>query len=88
MNKQVKVLMEDHIDDYIRENIEDIWYLDLIDELSYYGSRNTDRVIAFGLCLLHNIDNYRYKVSENEDIKDIGFKYYQMGDHGVPTMID
>ena len=88
MNKQVKVLMEDHIDDYIRENVEDIWYLDLIDELSYYGSRNTDRVIAFGLCLLHNIDNYRYKVSENEDIKDIGFKYYQMSDHGVPTIID
>ncbi len=88
MNKQVKALMEDHIDDYIRESVEDIWYLDLIDELSYYGSRNTDRVIAFGLCLLHNIDNYRYKVSENEEIKDIGFKYYQMGDHGVPIEIE
>ena len=61
MNKQVKSLLEDLIDDYIRENVEDIWFMDLIDELAVYGRQNTDRAMAFGLCLIHNIDNYRYK---------------------------
>ena len=84
MNKQVKSLMEDHIDDYIRESVEDIWFQDLIDELSYYGTRNTDRVFAFGMCLLHNIDNYRIRIKEEEKIEDIGFKYYKIGINGIP----
>ena len=41
MNKQVKSLMEDLIDDYIRESVDDIWFLDLIDELANYGLRNS-----------------------------------------------
>ena len=88
MNKQVKSLMEDIIDDYIRDSVEDIWFPDLIDELSYYGTRNTDRVFAFGMCLLHNIDNYRMRVKEKEEIQDIGFKYYKMGTNGTPYEVE
>jgi hypothetical protein len=88
MNKQVKALMEDIIDDYIRDSVEDIWFPDLIDELSYYGTRNTDRVFAFGMCLLHNIDNYRMRVKEKEETEDIGFKYLKIGDNGVPYVIN
>ena len=88
MNKQVKALMEDIIDDYIRDSVEDIWFPDLIDELSYYGTRNTDRVFAFGMCLLHNIDNYRMRVKEKEEIEDIGFKYLKIGNDGVPYEIN
>ena len=88
MNKQVKSLMEDLMDDYIRENVEDIWFLDLIEELSSYGTRNTDRAIAFGLCLIHNIDNYRIQAKEIEAEKeDIGFKYYKLDHNGVPKII-
>jgi hypothetical protein len=88
MNKQVKSLMEDLMSDYIRENVEDIWFLDLIEELSSYGTRNTDRAIAFGLCLIHNVDNYRIqaKAIETETI-DVGFKYYQLDRNGLPKII-
>ena len=88
MNKQVKSLMEDLMSDYIRENVEDIWFLDLIEELSSYGTRNTDRAIAFGLCLIHNVDNYRIqaKTIEAETI-DVGFKYYQLDRNGLPKII-
>ena len=89
MNKQVKSLMEDLIDDYLRESAEDIWFIDLIDELANYGLQNTDRAMAFGLCLIHNIDNYRMQASEiEEEVKDLGFKYYKMGYNGVPMQIN
>ena len=88
MNKQVKSLMEDLMDDYIRENVEDIWFLDLIDELANYGTRNTDRAIAFGLCLIHNVDNYRIQAKEVQaEEADIGFKYYKLDRNGVPKLI-
>ena len=88
MNKQVKSLLEDLIDDYIRENVEDIWFMDLIDELAVYGRQNTDRAMAFGLCLIHNIDNYRLQVSDQEEEKDLGFRYYKMGWNGIPTQMN
>ena len=43
--------------------------------------------MAFGLCLIHNIDNYRMQASIKEDVKDIGFKYYEMGYNGIPKQI-
>ena len=87
MNKQIKSLLEDLIDDYIRESIEDIWFLELIDELANYGLQNTDRAMAFGLSLIHNIDNYRLQVTEKEEKTDLGFKYYKMGYKGIPTQM-
>lgn len=88
MNKQVKSLMEDLMDDYIRENAEDIWFMDLLDELSAYGTKNTDRAIAFGLCLIHNIDNYRIQAKPKEEEIDIGFNKYVRGKDGVPRLVD
>tara|TARA_R110000824_G_scaffold247088_3_gene436228 strand:+ start:3390 stop:5207 length:1818 start_codon:yes stop_codon:yes gene_type:complete len=88
MNKQTKALLEDLIDDYIREHGKDIWFIELIDELANYGLQNTDRAMAFGMCMIHNIDNYRMKVGKKEEVKDLGFKYYKMGDNGVPTQIN
>jgi hypothetical protein len=88
MNKQVKSLLEDLIDDYIREHADDIWFLDLIDELANYGLRNTDRAMAFGICLIHNIDNYRTQASKKEEeIVDIGFNYYKLNSRGIPVKI-
>jgi hypothetical protein len=88
MNKQVKALLEDLIDDYIREHVKDIWFMDLIDELANYGLRNTDRAMAFGICLIHNIDNYRMRVQEKQDVLDIGLKYYKRGINGTPIKIN
>ena len=88
MNKQVKSLLEDLIDDYIRENVRDIWFLDLIDELANYGLQNTDRAMAFGICLIHNIDNFRMRVHEKEEVIDIGLKYYKRGRNGIPIKMN
>jgi hypothetical protein len=88
MNKQVKALLEDLIDDYIRENIKEIWFLSLIDELANYGLQNTDRAMAFGICLIHNIDNYRMRVQEKEETIDIGLKYYTRGLNGTPIKLN
>ena len=89
MNKQVKALLEDLIDDYLRESVKDIWFIDLIDELANYGLQNTDRAMAFGICLIHNIDNYRMQASAREDeIKDIGFKYYKRAYNGIPIQLN
>ena len=82
------VYEEDLIDDYIRENVEDIWFMDLIDELAVYGRQNTDRAMAFGLCLIHNIDNYRLQVSDQQEEKDLGFRYYKMCWNGIPTQMN
>ena len=88
MNKQVKSLLEDLIDDYIRENVREIWFLDLIDELANYGLQNTDRAMAFGICLIHNIDNFRMRVHEKEELIDIGLKYYKRGRNGIPIKMN
>ena len=88
MNKQVKALLEDLIDDYIRENIKEIWFLSLIDELANYVLQNTDRAMAFGICLIHNIDNYRMRVQEKEETIDIGLKYYTRGLNGTPIKLN
>ena len=81
--------MEDLIDDYIRESSEDIWFLDLIEELTSYGTKNTDRAMAFGICLIHNIDNFRRQARQKEEkVKDIGFSKYRRGPNGMPIKVD
>ena len=78
MNKQTKAVMEQYIDDYIKTNVDDIWFIDLLNELADYGTRNTDRAIAFGLCLIHNVDVHAIQAREvNEKSKKLGFVYYR-----------
>ena len=78
MTKDVKSLMEELIDDYIKTSIEDVWFMELLNELADYGIRNTDRVFAFGMCLIHNIDNHRKHVIDTEEKnKSIGFVYFK-----------
>ena len=78
MNKHTKAVMEQYLQKYVEENTGDIWFMDLLDELANYGVRNTDRVIAFGLCLIHDIDIYEKSVKFGEsEVNNIGFVYYK-----------
>jgi hypothetical protein len=52
MTADVKGYMENLIRDYIDDYCEYIPSIELLNEISDYGSRNTDRVISFGLALL------------------------------------
>lgn len=90
MNKQVKAHMEDLIEEYIKSNVGDIWFMDLLDELAFYGQRNTDRVMAFGMCLIHNNDNFRNKVLDNEEKitkESMGFRKFALNSRGIPRKI-
>ena len=85
MNKQVKALMINVIDDYIKTNVEDVWFIEILNELADFGIRNTDRAMAFGLCLLHNLDNFKRRIVKTEEKKkDIGFVYYKLNSQGIP----
>ena len=78
MNKHTKAVMEQFMEQYIEENCDDIWFIDLLDELAGYGLRNTDRAIAFGLCLIHDIDLHDKQVkTETVENKSLGFVYYK-----------
>ena len=78
MNKHTKAVMEQYLQKYVEENCEDIYFIDLLDELANYRVKNTDRVIAFGLCLIHDIDIYEKSVKFGEsEIKNLGFVYYR-----------
>ena len=78
MNKHTKAVMEQYLNKYVEENCEDIWFITLLDELANYGVRNTDRVIAFGLCLIHDIDIYEKSVKFGEEKQsNLGFVYYK-----------
>jgi len=70
--------MEQYLNKYVEDNCEDIWFITLLDELANYGVRNTDRVIAFGLCLIHDIDIYEKSVKFGEEKQsNLGFVYYK-----------
>ena len=50
--------------------------------------RNTDRAMAFGLCLLHNLDNFKRRIVKTEEKKkNIGFVYYKLNSQGIPIKI-
>ena len=88
MNKQVKQFMETAIDTYIKESVDDIFFMELLDELADYGTRNTDRAIAFGLCLLHNIDNYSIEAKEiDKSNKTNTLPRYKINSQGTPIRI-
>ena len=86
MNKQIKSYMESLMYDYIKEKADDIWFIDLLDELCDWGSRNTDRAVAFGLCLIHENDNFAIEVKDKEssEIKESGFIYFKYDNNGTP----
>ena len=78
MNKHTKSVMNQYLHKYVEDNVQDIWFMDLLDELANYGVRNTDRVIAFGLCLIHDIDVYEKSVKFGEsENRNLGFVYYK-----------
>jgi hypothetical protein len=52
MSKTTKKVLEDCITEYVEENCELIPSRELLDEFKEYGARNTDRAMAFGICLM------------------------------------
>ena len=66
MKNHQKKLITELIDEFIKTNWEDIYFLKLLYELTVYGTKNTDRAMAFGIALLHDMDNLR-KVTHRQE---------------------
>jgi len=64
-----KNLIIDMIDDYVKKFSEDIYFLDLLEDLANFGVKNTDAAMAFGIALLHDSDNSNVRVMHIDDEK-------------------
>ena len=97
MNKQIKQYLELKIRDWLNEeyetgkkNLTKILSEALLEELIEYNpDGNFDRVIAFGLCIMYNIELYQYKVKESKDntFRTTIFKNRLFGDSEVSSSI-
>tara|TARA_R110000803_G_scaffold208914_1_gene277991 strand:- start:547 stop:1044 length:498 start_codon:yes stop_codon:yes gene_type:complete len=65
-----KKLLTELVDEYVKKHHEDIYFLKLLNELAVYGKKNTDRVMAFGMALIHSMDAERKVYDEKEEDKE------------------
>ena len=64
-----KKLVTELVDEYIKNHWEDIYFMKLLNEFVVYGKENTDRVMAFGMALIHDNDATKTIVDEKEEDK-------------------
>lgn len=65
-----KKLLTELVDEYIKKHWEDIYFLKLLNEFTIYGKKNTDRVMAFGMTLIHDMDATK-KIFDKSEQKNI-----------------
>lgn len=85
MTKDIKARMIELMDYEIKEHGEKINFEDLLSELADFGDRNTDRAMAYGICLLHKKDNFNVNfvdVSQDDEDDIIGLVEYDFGPDG------
>jgi hypothetical protein len=73
MKSYQKSLLVELVDEYIKKHYEDIYFMRLLEEMAVFGKKNTDRVMAFGLALIHDMDTTRHivnKENEDDEVKD------------------
>ena len=69
MTEDVRIYLEEVIYDYVEDYSETIPSVDLLSEMLEYGSRNTDRIISFGLALImlkNNINKVKQRRAEKK----------------------
>ena len=75
MKTYQKSLVTELVDEYIKNNYEDIYFMSLLEEMAVYGKKNTDEVMAFGMALMHYMDTTRIIVNV-EDQEDVTKDFY------------
>ena len=66
MKDAQKRILTDLVDEYIKNHSTDIFFLGLLKEMAVFGKKNTDRVMAFGMCLIFDMDNTTRVISDDE----------------------
>ena len=64
MKSYQKNLVVEYIDEYVKKNVEGIYFMDLLKDLADFGIRNTDMAMAFGIALMHDADNANLRIIE------------------------
>jgi len=57
------------VDEHIKDHWEDIFFMKLLNEFVVYGKQNTDRVMAFGMALIHDMDATKKVIDTKEEEK-------------------
>lgn len=90
MKTYQKKLLTELVDEYVKRHWEDIYFLKLLNELAVYGKKNTDRVMSFGMALIHDMDATKKILdgSEDEKVKKMeGLPEYSRDNSGVVTIV-
>jgi hypothetical protein len=77
MNEQTKEYMESLIEEEIDNYHEYIPSEELLMELKKYGAENTDRVMAWGICLIQAMEEFRIKPKETTKQSQFVLPKYQ-----------
>jgi len=90
MKTYQKSLVTELVDEYVKKNYEDIYFMNLLEEMAVYGKKNTDQVMAFGMALIHDMDTTRIvinKEEEEDEIKDF-YPHFKRNNNGniVPVV--
>ena len=62
-----KIKLVDTVNEYINKHCHKIYFMDLLKEFTIFGIKNTDRVMSFGLALIHSKDNSFLRLQEIRD---------------------
>ena len=90
MKEFQKKLLTELVDEYVKKHWEDIYFLKLLNELSVYGIKNTDRVMSFGMALIHDMDATKRitkKTDEDDLTKMSGLPSYNRNKEGIVTIV-
>lgn len=85
-----KKLLTELVDEYVKKHWEDIYFPKLLTELSEYGIKNTDRVMAFGMALIHDMDATKkiMDASEMENLDKMeGLPSFARDSQGIVTVV-
>lgn len=85
-----KKLLTELVDEYVKKHWEDIYFLKLLNELCVYGTKNTDRVMSFGMALIHDMDATRSVkiLGEEDEFKKMeGLPGFERDSNGVVTRV-
>jgi len=62
-----KNMLVELVDEYITKHIDDIFFLPLLKEFTFFGKKNADWVMAFGMSLIHAMDTAKVIKDEGNE---------------------
>ena len=80
-----KVKLIDTVNEYLNKCCHKIFYKELLKEFTIFGIKNTDRVMSFGMALIHSKDNSFLRLREirKENNESISFPVFQKKKRGI-----